>query len=64
MFLHFKLSFNEHSETVFVKVNRGIAILRKLQTVLPREALLTIYKSFIRPHFDYDDVVNDQSYND
>ena len=39
MFLDFKLSFNEHLETVFAKVNRGIAILRKLQSVLPREAL-------------------------
>ena len=39
MFLDFKLSFKEHSETVFAKVNRGIAILRKLQSVLPREAL-------------------------
>ena len=47
VFLDFKLSFNEHLE----KVNRGIAILRNLQTVLPREALLFI-KSFIRPHFD------------
>ena len=53
MFLDFKLSFNEHLETVFAKVNRGIAIFRKLQTVLPWEALLTIYKSFIRPHFVY-----------
>ena len=32
--------------------------------MLPREALLTIYKSFIRPHFDYGDVIYDQSYND
>ena len=64
MFLDFKLSFNEHLETVFAKVNRGIAILCKLQIVLLREALLTIYKSFIRPHFDYGDVIYDQSYND
>ena len=35
MFLDFKLSFNEHLETVFAKVNRGIAIFRKFQTVLP-----------------------------
>ena len=39
MFLDFKLSFNEHLETVFAKVNRGIAILHKLQTAFPREAL-------------------------
>ena len=56
MFLDFKLSFNEHLETVLAKVNRFIAILCKLQSVLHREALLTIYKSFIRPHFDYGDV--------
>ena len=56
MFLDFKLSFNDHLETVLAKVNRFIAILCKLQSVLPREALLTIYKSFIRPHFDYGDV--------
>ena len=27
-------------------------------------ALLTIYKSFIRPHIDYGDVIYDQKYND
>ena len=64
MFLEFTLSFNEHLETVFAKLNRGIAILRKLQSVLSREALLIIYKSFIRPHFDYGHVIYDQSYND
>ena len=32
--------------------------------MLPREALFTIYKSFIRPHFYYDDVIYGQSYND
>ena len=64
MLLDFKLSFNEHLEIVFVKVNRDIPILRKLQSVLPREAILTIYKSFIRPHFDYGDVIYDQSYYD
>ena len=63
-FFDFTLSFSEHLETVFAKVNKGIAILRRLRTVLPREALLTIYRSFIRPHFDYRDVIYDQSYND
>ena len=37
MFLDLKLSFNEHLETVLAKVNRSIVILRKLQSVLPRE---------------------------
>ena len=56
MFLDFKLNFNEHLETFLAKFNRFIAILCKLQSVLPREALLTIYKSFVRPHFYYGNV--------
>ena len=32
--------------------------------MLPREALLSIYKSFICPHFDYGNVIFDQTYND
>ena len=43
---------------------KGIGLLRKLQAILPRTSLLTIYKSFIRPDLDYSDVVYDQSSND
>ena len=43
---------------------KGIRLLRKLQSILPRTSLLTIYKSFIRPHLDYGDVVYDQPSND
>ena len=45
------------------KVNKTIAFLCKLQNILPRSALLTIYKSFIRPHLDYGDIIYDQAYN-
>ena len=45
-----KLSFEEHLNKVESKVNKTIGIIRKLQNVLPRSALLTIYKLFIRPH--------------
>ena len=44
MFLEFKLSSNQHLETVLAKVNICIAIHGKLQSVLPREALLIICK--------------------
>ena len=30
---------------------------------MPRGSLLTIFKSFVRPHLDYGDVIYDQSYN-
>ena len=39
---------------------KGIGLLRKLQSILPRTSLLTIYKSFIRPRLDYGDVDYDQ----
>ena len=39
-------------------------LLQKLQPIVPRTSLLPIYKSFIRPHLDYGDVVYDQPSND
>ena len=43
---------------------KGIGLLRKLWSILTRTSLLTIYKSFIRPHLDYGDIVYDQPSND
>ena len=45
------------------KVDKTIGILRKLQNTLPTSSLLIIYKSFIRPHLDYGDIIYDQLYN-
>ena len=42
------LTFEEHLLNVFKKVNRTIGLLRKLQSVLPRTSLVTIYKTFVR----------------
>ena len=44
------------------KVNKTMGLLCKLHNTLPRLPLLTIYKSFIRPHLDYGDVIYDQAY--
>ena len=45
------------------KVSRTIALLRKLQHILPRHALITIYKSFIRPCLDYGDILYGEAFN-
>ena len=63
MFLDTKLDFQEHLKSIFSKVNKTIGFLRKLHHILPRSPLLTIYKSFIRPHLDYGDIIYDQAYN-
>ena len=34
--------------------------MRKLNLLLPRSSLLTVYKCFIRPHLNYGDVIYDQ----
>ena len=44
-----KLNFNHHIKEIISKVNKGIGIIRKLRSILPRNALITIYKFFIRP---------------
>ena len=58
-----RLSFANHLKMILSKVNKTVGLLRKLHNILPRPALLTIYKSFIRPHLDYGDIIYDQAYN-
>ena len=53
MCLETKLDFQEHIKNIFSKTNKKNGLLRKLHHILPRSCLLTIYKSFIRPHLDY-----------
>ena len=45
------------------KACKGIGVIRKLHYVLPRHSLLTIYKSFIRSHLDYGDIIYDHANN-
>ena len=59
--LDVKLTFEEQLKNVFMKTNKTIKLLRKLSNLLPRQALITIYKAFVRPHLDYGDVLYDQA---
>ena len=58
MFLDIKLNFSEHLKTILQKTNKTIGLL-----LLPRSPLITIFKSFIRPHLDYGDIIYDQTFN-
>ena len=62
MFLDTKLDFQGHFKIILNKVNRTIGLLGKLHNTLPRLPLVTICKSFIRPHIDYGDIIYDQEY--
>ena len=48
MILDSKLSYENHLQSAFSRVNKTIGLLRKLQPTLPRKSLLTIDKSFDR----------------
>ena len=59
-----ELIFKHHINEKINKVNKGIRVIRKLNNILPRSTLLTIYRSFVRSHLDYGDVIYDQPENE
>ena len=59
-----KLNFNTHIDQKIKKCNKLIGLMKRLSVNLPRSALLTIYKSFIRPHLEYDDILYDKPDNE
>ena len=63
MILGTKLNIQKHIKNILTKVYKTTGLLQKLQNILPRGSLLAIFKSFVRPHLDYGDVIYDQSYN-
>ena len=56
-----QLKFEEHLKMVSGKTSKTIALFRKFQNLLPRTALITIYKTFIKPRLDYGDILYDQA---
>ena len=64
MILDSNLSYEHHIKSILNKVNKTIGLLRKFQLILPRHSLITIYKTFIRPHLDYGDVIYDRAFNE
>ena len=64
LYLDEKLSFYDHINAKISKANKGIGIIKRLSNTLPRNSLLIIYKSFIKPHLDYCDIIYDQPNNE
>ena len=62
MFLDSKLDFDELIKGVFDKTSKSIGLIHKLRNFLPRPSLLQIYKSFVRPHLDYGDIIYDKAF--
>ena len=63
LILDSKLIFDEHLKMVSLKISKTLGLLRKLHNLLPRFALITIYKAFARPYLDYGNILDYQTYN-
>ena len=63
MILDKKLTFGHHLKEKISKANKGIGLITRLYSFLPRKTLINIYKAFIRPHLDYGDVIYDDPSN-
>ena len=59
-----KLDFKFHVDQKIKNCNKLIGLIRRLSVNVPMKALLTIYKPFIRPHLDYDDILYDKPENE
>ena len=57
------LTFDVHLINALNKVNKTIGLSCKLQNLLPRSTLITIYKAFVRPHLGFGDILFNQTYN-
>ena len=57
-----KLNFKEHLKEKMSKAYKGIDFLRKLENIIPRNSLLTIYKSFVPLHLG--DIIYHQRNNE
>ena len=64
MLLDSRLNLNDHEQSKTNKCYKIIGLIKKLSIHLPREALLQIYKSFVRPNLDYGDIIFDKPNNE
>ena len=59
-----RLNFHEHIAKKIKVCNKLIGTIKHLSFNLPRKSLLTIYKSFVRPHLDYGDMIYNNPENE
>ena len=52
-----KLSFQSHVNEKITKTKKTIGIIKHLSQFLPIKTLIVMYKSLVRPHLDYCDVI-------
>ena len=59
-----KLNFDTHIKRKSSIVNNGMPLLKKLRDFIPRKPLLSIFNTFLRPHFGCCDVIYDKPHSE
>ena len=59
-----KLNLKQNIDTVILKINKGLSVIKKLRHSLPRKSLMTIRKAFLRPLIDYGNIIYNQPQNE
>ena len=57
MILDSKLDFSAHVKEAIVKARRGIGMMHYMAKYVSRDVHDQIYKLYVRPHLDYDDII-------
>ena len=63
MYLDEKLNFLQDIQEKTSEAYRGFGVIWKIRHILPTHALITIYKSFVRPYLNYCHIVYHQPNN-
>ena len=58
------LNFNDYIQSEMTKCYKMVDVIKRLSVNIPCDALLRIYKSFIRPRLDYGDTIYDKPNNE
>ena len=51
------LSFEQHAEACITKANRILSVIRRSFTYMDKDTMLMCYKSLVRPHLEYGNVI-------
>ena len=59
-----KIKLDHHIKEVIAGSNKSVGTIRKFSNVFTKDSLVAIAKTFVRPHFDNSDIVQDQPNNE
>ena len=63
MYLDESLNFSYHVKDKMPQAMKVMGVIKELSKTFSQHFLISIYKSFVRPQFDYGDIIYEQPNN-